>query len=50
MSGKGSKPRPVNKAKYESNYDRIFKKGKHDENDRSRTGNAGVAPKPTGLP
>ncbi len=27
MSGKGDTPRPVDKAKYEQNYDRIF--GKH---------------------
>ena len=26
MSGKGDKPRPVNKQKYDDNFDRIFKK------------------------
>lgn len=47
MAGKGSKPRPVDKAKFENNYDRIFKKGSKDENDKPRTGDAGVAPEQT---
>ena len=49
MAGKGSKPRPVDKAKFESNYDRIFKKGKQDESDRSRARDTGVAEQPTRL-
>ena len=49
MAGKGSKPRPVDKAKFESNYDRIFKKGKQDESDRSRARDTGVAEQPSGL-
>ncbi len=28
--GKGSKPRPADKQKYEDNYDRIFGKGRKD--------------------
>ena len=49
MAGKGSKPRPVDKAKFANNYDRIFKKGKSDESDKSRAGDTGVATEPSGL-
>lgn len=28
MAGKGDKPRPVNKKKYDENFDRIFNKKK----------------------
>jgi len=28
QNGKGDRPRPVDKKKYDDNYDRIFKKGK----------------------
>lgn len=31
-AGKGSAYRPTNKAQYDDNYDRIFKKGKYAEN------------------
>lgn len=31
MSGKGDRPRPVDKAKYEENFDRIFKQGKYSD-------------------
>lgn len=49
MAGKGSNPRPVDKEKFESNYDRIFKKGKQNESDRSRARDTGVAEQPSGL-
>jgi hypothetical protein len=49
MAGKGSKPRPVDKAKFENNYDRIFKKGSKHENNTSRARDTGVADKPSGL-
>ena len=48
MAGKGSKPRPVDKKKYQSEFDRIFG-GKSSENDKSRARHSGVADKPSGV-
>ena len=31
MTGKGSKQRPTNKAKFDDNFDKIFGKGKSDD-------------------
>jgi hypothetical protein len=48
--GKGSKPRPIpNKEKFQENWDNIFKRGKHDENDQSRARDTGVAEQPPRL-
>jgi hypothetical protein len=50
MAGKGSKPRPVNKEKYEQSWDRIFKKEKSDEDNQSRARHTGLADKPIRMP
>ena len=31
MAGKGDKPRPVNKNKFDRNYERIFRKFRHEQ-------------------
>jgi len=49
--GKGSKPRPIpDRAAFESNWDKIFKKEKSDENNQSRARHTGLADKPIGMP
>ncbi len=35
MNGKGDKPRPYNKKKFDKNYDRIFKRKEKDESSMS---------------
>jgi len=37
MSGKGDRPRPVDKARFEDNFDRIFKQGKYSEQKETDT-------------
>lgn len=37
MAGKGSKPRPVKKSIWDSNFDEIFKKGSKNKSDNKET-------------